>query len=91
MGVDVVERHGLEFRSHPEIASGRRWSCQGCLRLRHNVSVEPTEWFQEARTHVKYRASVDENLSLEALGAELMDKGEAGLQSVSWEVRKNGN
>jgi hypothetical protein len=34
---------------------------------------------------------VDENLSLEALGAELMDKGEAGLQSVSWEVRKNGN
>jgi hypothetical protein len=31
---------------------------------------------------------VDEGLSLEALGAQLMKKGEAGLQSVAWDVRK---
>jgi len=39
---------------------------------------------------VTYRVSVDEALSLEALDAELMNKGDAALQSVSWEVRKNG-
>jgi uncharacterized membrane protein YhiD involved in acid resistance len=58
---------------------------------RHNVIIEPSEWSQETGTRVKYRAAVHENLSLETLGAELMSKGEAGLQSVSWEVRKNGS
>jgi hypothetical protein len=58
---------------------------------KHNVAIEPSEWSQDAGTRIKYRAAVDETLSLEALGAELMNKGGAGLQSVTWEVRKNGN
>ena len=58
---------------------------------RHGVVAEPAEWFQDSATRVKYRASVDEALSLEALGAELMNKGESALQSVAWEIRKNGN
>jgi hypothetical protein len=37
---------------------------------------------------VKYRASVDETLSLEALGADLMNAGSGTLQSVGWEIRK---
>jgi hypothetical protein len=56
---------------------------------RHGVSIEPAQWSQDTATRVKYRASVDEALSLEALGAELMNRGEAALQSVTWEVRKN--
>jgi len=55
---------------------------------RHGVAVEPAEWSQDTDTRVKYRASVDEGLSLETLGAELMDRGEAALQSVNWEIRK---
>jgi uncharacterized membrane protein YhiD involved in acid resistance len=58
---------------------------------RHDIAPEPAEWSQDADTRVRYRASVDEALSLEALGAQLMNKGQAGLQSVTWEVRKNAN
>jgi hypothetical protein len=57
---------------------------------RHGVAIEPSEWSQDAATRITYRASVDESLPLEALGDELMNRGEAGLQSVTWEVRKNG-
>ena len=56
---------------------------------RHNVVTEPSEWSQDSDTRVKYRISVDESLSLEALGTQLMSRGEAGLQSVAWDVRKN--
>lgn len=56
---------------------------------RHAVAVEPAEWSQDTTTRVKYRVSVDEAVSLEALGAELMNRGEGALQSVTWEVRKN--
>ena len=56
---------------------------------RHHIVIEPSEWSQDGTTRVKYRAAVDEHLSLEALGAELMNRGEAGLQSVAWEAKKN--
>jgi uncharacterized membrane protein YhiD involved in acid resistance len=56
---------------------------------RHNVVTEPSEWSQDSETRVKYRISVDESLSLEALGTQLMNRGEAGLRSVAWDVRKN--
>jgi hypothetical protein len=58
---------------------------------RHRVAVEPAEWSQETDTRVRYRASVDENVSLEAIGSELMERGEAALRSVTWEIRKNGS
>jgi hypothetical protein len=54
------------------------------------VVAEPSEWSQDTATRVTYRAAVDETLSLENLGADLMNRGEAALQSVSWEIRKNG-
>jgi hypothetical protein len=63
----------------------------GAVFARHGVVTEPSEWSQDGATRVKYRAAVDEALSLEALGADLMRRGEAGLQSVAWEVRKNGS
>lgn len=58
---------------------------------RHSVVVEPAEWSQETDTRVKYRASVDEKLSLEAIGSELMDRSQGALQSVTWEIRKNAS
>ena len=58
---------------------------------RHGVAVEPAEWSQETDTRVRYRASVDEKVSLEAIGSELMERGEAALRSVTWAVRKNGS
>jgi hypothetical protein len=74
-------------------ASGHEFPAQHVQDVfaKHNVAIEPSEWSQDAGTRIKYRAAVDETLSLEALGAELMNKGGAGLQSVTWEVRKNGN
>jgi uncharacterized protein DUF4956 len=57
---------------------------------KYGVVTEPAEWLQDTAIHVKYRASVDEALSLEALGADLMNDGDSALQSVAWEVRKNG-
>lgn len=57
---------------------------------KYGVVTEPAEWLQDTATRVKFRASVEEGLSLEALGADLMNKGQSALQSVGWEVRKNG-
>ena len=75
------------------VASGHDFPAQHVQDVfsRHNVAPEPAEWSQDAGTRVRYRASVDEALSLEALGAQLMNKGQAGLQSVTWEVRKSAN
>jgi hypothetical protein len=56
---------------------------------KHGVTIEPAEWSQDKQTRVKYRALVDESLSLEALGAELMNRGESALESVTWEVKKS--
>jgi uncharacterized membrane protein YhiD involved in acid resistance len=74
-------------------ASGHEFPAQHVQDVfaRHNVVIEPCEWSQEAGTRIKYRAAVDESLPLETLGAELMSNGQVGLQSVTWEVRKNGN
>lgn len=75
------------------VASGHEFPAQHVQDVfaRHHIVIEPSEWSQDTGTRVKYRASVDETLSLEALGAQLMSKGEAGLQSVAWDVRKNGS
>ena len=75
------------------VASGHEFPAQHVQNVfaTHNVVIEPSEWTQDTGTRVKYRASVDEALSLEILGAQLMSKGEAGLQSVSWDVRKTPN
>jgi hypothetical protein len=56
---------------------------------RHGIAVEPAEWSQDTATRVKYRASIDDALPLETIGAELMSRAEGALQSVTWEVRKN--
>jgi len=56
---------------------------------RYDVTAEPSEWSQDGATRVTYRAAVNEALPLEALGAELMSRGEAGLKSVAWETKKN--
>jgi uncharacterized protein DUF4956 len=75
------------------VGSGHEFPSAHVQRVfaKYGVVTEPAEWLQDGATRVKYRASVDEALSLEAVGAELMSKGKASLQSVAWEIRKNGN
>ena len=74
------------------VATGHEYPSTHVQRVfaEYGVAAEPSEWSQDTATRVKYRASVDEALSLEDLGADLMNTGEGALQSVSWEIRKNG-
>jgi anti-anti-sigma factor len=57
---------------------------------RNRVVFEMREVSQAKETAVTYHASVDANLSLEELSAQLMAGGNAGVKSVSWEVPKKG-
>lgn len=57
---------------------------------RNRVVFEPREVSQAKETVITYHASVDPNLSLEDLSAQLMAGGGAGVKSVSWEVPKKG-
>ena len=57
---------------------------------RNRVVFEPREVSQGEETVITYHASVDPNLSLEDLSAQLMAGGTAGVKSVSWEVPKKG-
>src|SRR5687767_6875998 len=57
---------------------------------RNRVVFEPREVSQGKETVVTYHASLDPNLSLEDLSAQLMAGGTAGVKSVSWEVPKKG-
>jgi hypothetical protein len=57
---------------------------------RNRVVFEPREVSQGEETVITYHASVDPNMSLEDLSAQLMAGGTAGLKSVSWEVAKKG-
>jgi anti-anti-sigma factor len=57
---------------------------------RNRVVFEPREVSQAEETVITYHASVDPNLSLEDLSAQLMAGGSAGVKSVSWEVPKKG-
>jgi anti-anti-sigma factor len=57
---------------------------------RNRVVFEPREVSQAKETVVTYHASVDPNLSLEDLSAQLMAGRNAGVKSVSWEVPKKG-
>jgi hypothetical protein len=72
------------------VAKGQEFPSVDVQRVfaRYGVATEPAEWLQDTSTHVKYRASVDETLSLEMLGADLMNAGSGALHSVGWEVRK---
>ena len=57
---------------------------------RNRVVFEPREVSQGKETLVTYHASLDPNLSLEDLSAQLMAGGTAGVKSVSWEASKKG-
>ena len=57
---------------------------------RNRVVFEPREVSQGKETVVTYHASLDPNLSLEDLSAQLMAGGTAGVKSVSWEAPKKG-
>jgi uncharacterized protein DUF4956 len=72
------------------VAKGHEFPAPQVQRVfaQYGVTTEPAEWLQDTATHVKYRASVDEQVSLEALGEELMNAGHGTLQSVGWEIRK---
>jgi anti-anti-sigma factor len=57
---------------------------------RNRVVFETREVSQGEDTMVTYHASVDPNLSLEDLSAQLMAGGTPAVKSVSWEVPKKG-
>jgi anti-anti-sigma factor len=58
---------------------------------RNRVVFEPREVSQAKETTIiTYHSSVDPNLSLEDLSAQLMAGGNAGVKAVSWEVPKKG-
>ena len=57
---------------------------------RNRVVFEPREVSQAKETVITYHASLDPNLSLEDLSAQLMAGGRAGVKSVSWESPKKG-
>ena len=57
---------------------------------RNRVVFEPREVSQGKEIVVTYHASMDPNLSLEDLSAQLMAGGNAGVKSVSWEAPKKG-
>lgn len=72
------------------VARGREFPALHVRRIlaRHSASADPCEWSQDTNTRVKYRACIGEAVPLDVLGAELMDDGNAGLESVAWEIRK---
>jgi anti-anti-sigma factor len=57
---------------------------------RNRVVFEPREVSQGKEIVFTYHATVDPNLSLEDLSAQLMAGGTAGVKSVSWEAPKRG-
>ena len=56
----------------------------------HHVRVSPLEISHGDQTTVRYRAVLDPEASLEELSTHLMNDGEAGIKSVSWETLKKG-
>ena len=73
-------------------AEGRDFPTDHVQRVfaRNRVVFEPREVSQGKETSVTYHVSVDPNLSLEDLSAQLMSDGSAGVMSVSWETPKKG-
>jgi anti-anti-sigma factor len=73
-------------------AEGRDFPTDHVQRVfaRNRVVFEPREVSQGKETSVTYHVTVDPNLSLEDLSAQLMAGGSAGLKSVSWETPKKG-
>ena len=73
-------------------AEGRDFPTDHVQRVfaRNRVVFEPREVSQGKETSVTYHVSVDPNLSLEDLSAQLMSSGTAGVKSVSWETSKKG-
>jgi anti-anti-sigma factor len=85
-----------EYRSRALLieieAEGRDFPTDHVQRVfaRNRVIFEPREVSQAKETVITYHATVDPNLSLEDLSAQLMAGGTAGVKSVSWEVPKKG-
>jgi anti-anti-sigma factor len=73
-------------------AEGRDFPTDHVQRVfaRNRVVFEPREVSQGRETSVTYHVSIDPNLSLEDLSAQLMSDGTAGVKSVSWETPKKG-
>lgn len=73
-------------------AEGRDFPTDHVQRVfaRNRVVFEPREVSQGKETVVTYHATLDPNLSLEDLSAQLMAGGSAGVKSVSWEAPKKG-
>ena len=54
----------------------------------YRIAVETVEFSHGARTSARYRASMDREISLDEVSAQLLDGGVAGLSSVTWEAAK---
>ena len=57
----------------------------------YRIAVEPLEFSHGARTTARYRASLDRDISLDEVSAQLLGNGVAGLSSVTWEAAKKSS
>jgi hypothetical protein len=55
---------------------------------RHGVTFEPREVSNGEAARMKYQATLDPSVSLETLSEDLLRGGDAGIASLSWDVRK---
>jgi hypothetical protein len=57
---------------------------------RHGVTFELREMSNGEAARMKYQATLDSRVSLEALSEELLQGGTAGIASLAWDTRKKG-
>jgi uncharacterized membrane protein YhiD involved in acid resistance len=72
------------------VAEGRTFPAAHVAQVfgRYCIAVETLEFSHGARTSARYRASIDRDILLDEVSAQLLDGGGAGLASVTWEAAK---
>lgn len=72
------------------IAEGRAFPVAHVAKVfdAYRIAVEPLELSHGARTTARYRASLDRDVPLDEVSAQLLANGVGGLSSVTWEAAK---
>jgi hypothetical protein len=72
------------------VAQGRQFPSTHVSRVfaAHQIAAEPLEFLQGDHASVRYRARLCRATSLDEVSAQLLDGGNVGIASVSWEPSK---
>jgi hypothetical protein len=75
------------------VADGRTFPAAHVAQVfdSYGIPVETVEFSHGARTSARYRASIDRDIPLDEVSAQLLDGGIAGLASVTWEAAKKSS